>query len=109
MTDLIDVNLAKLQKDVAGDVREISANIKHLVDYNKRQDEVYQAGQTELKKELDEIKTDVRKNRTFQERCIGVLLALVFLVPAVEAWLVYNNMSDDTGTASIVRDYKPLA
>lgn len=72
---------------------KISTNLDHLVDYNKQQDRGLAAHMEKVDGTIDSIRKDVDRNKTFVSRCMGVLIALVFLVPAVEAWLVYQNMN----------------
>lgn len=85
------------QIKLVSDVSEIAANIKNLVVGNSKQDQALE----EAKAEIKEVREDVKKHRSFIDKFMGIIVVLVFLVPAFEAFVVYKSLDNNPETATI--------
>ena len=90
------LNDVDFKVQVSTHIASISSDLKHLVQGNDRQDKALE----ETKAEMKEIKQDIKLHKSFLDKALGILLMLVFLVPAFEAFVVYKSLSNDVNTAS---------
>lgn len=86
--------------NVATHIAKISTNVENLVKNNEQQDKNLESTRQEINKSISEIRDDVKKNRSFLDKTLGVMILLVFLVPAIEAWILYESMRSNTNSAS---------
>lgn len=68
------------------------AKIDLIIQKNENQDAITERQE----KEIEELKTEVRKNRSFLDKAIGIGLALTFLVGATEVFLVHKSLQQKT-------------